>query len=588
MKLQLLPLCCLPVLACRSVQPPEPAPESVHAPTAHAAPSPAAPAPAPAPAHATAAGPIQAERLLAHIRELASDLYEGRGPGTAGEERTVAYLEQQFRSLGLEPGNPDGSFVQEVPMVGIRSTPTARFTIGTQVLDLAAPGECVLLSRWFEPEIDVPSTEVLFAGYGIEAPEYAWNDFKDVDVRGKVLIVLVNDPPVADPREPGQLDENVFGGKAMTYYGRWTYKYEEARRKGALAVLIVHQDVPAGYPFAVVQNSWSRENFDLENPQQQSLRAPIEGWLRGDKAKELLAAGGLEFDELVKAAATREFRPVVLKDVHAQFHVHNELRHVRSRNVVARLPGRDAARRGECIVYSAHWDHLGVDPTIPGDGIFNGAVDNASGVAGLLEIARAFRSSGQAPPRTILFLALTGEEKGLLGSRWYAEHPLVPLERTLCDINMDSLNLFGRTRDLVSIGQGQSTLDAPLEELAHRQGRVVRGDSEPEKGYYYRSDHFEFAKAGVPAIYADSGEELIGRKPGEGQRLREEYTRERYHKPSDEVREDWDPSGAVEDLELLWQLGREVASAREWPEWKPGSEFRARRLEQLRTHAEPK
>ena len=577
MLLRLLPLFGLCLAACRTVDPtraPEPAPAPARA---------AAPGPAAAPEPSSAAR-IDGQRLLAHVRELASDRYEGRAPGSRGEELSVAYLEREFRALGLAPGNPDGSYVQDVPMVGIRSTPTLRFDIGARAFELAAPAECVALSRWFEPEVDVPASEVLFAGYGITAPEYGWDDFKDVDVRGKVLIVLVNDPPVPDAKDPAQLDEKVFGGKAMTYYGRWTYKYEEARRKGALAVLIVHEEGPAGYPWAVVENSWGRENFDLENPEQSVLRAPVEGWLREDKARELCAAAGLDLEQLKQAALAREFRPVALQDTRARIHVHNELRHVRSRNVVALLPGRDAGRRAECVAYSAHWDHLGVDPALAGDTIFNGAVDNATGVAGLLEIARVLRSAGGAP-RSILFLALTGEEKGLLGSRWYASHPLQPLERTLCVINMDSLNVLGRTRDLVSIGQGQTTLDAALEELAHRQGRVVRGDSEPEKGYFYRSDHFEFAKVGVPAVYADSGDELIGRKAGEGHRLREEYTRLHYHKPSDEVREDWDLSGAVEDLELLCELGRDVARAREWPAWKPGSEFRARRIEQLRTHA---
>jgi Zn-dependent M28 family amino/carboxypeptidase len=529
---------------------------------------------------------ISAIGLRAHIAELSSDRFEGRGPATKGEELTVAYLSAQFQALGLAPGNPDGTWVQEVPMVGIRSTATLAFVRGEQRTQLACPSECVAFSRRFAPQVEVKADEVLFVGYGVEAPEYQWDDYKGAETKGRVLIMLVNDPPVADPRDPARLDERTFGGKAMTYYGRWTYKYEIAARKQAAAVLLVHEDGPAGYPFSVVQTSWGRENFDLADPAGNQRRVPVEGWIRLDKAKELIAAAGLDFDQLKKQAATREFKPVALKDLKAELHVHNELREVRSRNVVARLVGGDPARRDEYVVYTAHWDHLGIDPALPGDKIYNGAVDNASGVAGLLEIAAAFRDPHLAPPpRSILFLSTTGEEKGLLGARWYAEHPLYPLEKTLCDINMDSLNSFGRTRDLISVGLGQTNIDARLEDIAHRHGRIVRGDAEPEKGYYYRSDHFEFARAGVPAVYADSGEELIGAPADEGRRLREVYTRERYHKPSDELRDEWDLAGAVEDVELLYELGREIASAAVWPAWKSGSEFRAKRLAQLRTQS---
>jgi Zn-dependent M28 family amino/carboxypeptidase len=531
---------------------------------------------------------ISVEGLRAHIAELASDRYEGRGPATQGEELTVRYLTGQFEDLGLEPGNPDGTWVQEVPMVGLISTPEVSFVHGEQRTQIACPAECVAFSRRFAPEVEVQADEVLFVGYGIEAPEYLWDDYKGVETRGRLLIMLVNDPPVADARDATRLDPRTFGGKAMTYYGRWTYKYEIAARKQAAAVLLVHEEGPAGYPFGVVQSSWGRENFDLADPADKTnlRRVPVEGWIRADKLKELFGAAGLDFDEQKKLAATREFQPVALKDLKAELKVHNALREVRSRNVVARLEGSDRARRAEHVIYSAHWDHLGRDASLPGDGIYNGAVDNASGVAALLEIAAAFRKPGEAPPpRSILFLATTGEEKGLLGARWYAEHPLYPLEQTLCDINMDSLNTLGRTRDLISVGLGQTTIDSLLEELLHRQGRVLRGDTEPEKGYYYRSDHFEFARAGVPAVYADSGEELIGAPPGEGRRLREAFTRERYHKPSDELLATWDLSGAVEDVELLHELGRGLAGAEEWPAWKPGSEFRARRLAQLRAHA---
>ena len=512
--------------------------------------------------------------LRAHIGELASDRFGGRGPGTEGERLTVEYLSSQFAALGLAPGNPDGTWVQKVPVVSIRSSPAVEFAVDGKPFALQAPAECVAFSRRFAPEVAIDADEVLFVGYGVEAPEFGWDDYKGADTKGRVLLMLVNDPPVADAKNPEQLDENVFGGKAMTYYGRWTYKYEVAARKQAAAVLLVHEDASAGYPFGVVQSSWSRENFDLRDPKDPSNlgRVPVEGWLRGDKARELLAAAGLDLEQLKKLAATREFKPVALKGTKASLHVKNELRELETSNVVARLEGADAALRDELVVYTAHWDHLGTDAALPGpDQIFNGAVDNASGVAGLLEIAAAFRDPAQAPPaRSILFLATTCEEKGLLGARWYAQHPLHPLEKTVCDINMDSLNSFGRTRDLVSVGLGNTTIDATLERLVHERGRVLRGDREPEKGYYFRSDHFEFARVGVPAVYAGSGEELIGAKSGEGRRLHELYTRERYHKPGDELRDGWDLSGAVEDVELLYELGREIASSPVRPAWKPG------------------
>src|SRR5258707_1763561 len=320
---------------------------------------------------------IRAERLRAHIAELASDRFEGRGPATQGEELTVAYLTAQFRALGLAPGNPDGTFVQEVPMVGLRSTQSVVFVHGEQRLALDCPADCVAGSRRFAPEVEVKADEVLFVGYGVEAPEYLWDDYKGVETRGRVLIMLVNDPPVADAHDPSRLDPDVFGGKAMTYYGRWTYKYEVAAKKQAAAVLLVHEDGPAGYEFGVVQASFGRENFDLADKSDPGnlRRVPVEGWLRLDKAKELFAAAGLDFEALKKLAATREFKPVAFKDLKAELHVHNEQREVRSRNVVALLPGRDPALRDEYVVYTAHWDHLGRDDSLPGDGIYNGAVD---------------------------------------------------------------------------------------------------------------------------------------------------------------------------------------------------------------------
>ncbi len=512
-------------------------------------------------------------RMVAHIRALASDEFEGRAPGSRGEKLTVAYLERELRALGLEPGNPDGTFQQAVPMIGFTTRATATFVTGAQRYEPKNPDEVVLVSRRQAPTARVDDSAVVFCGYGVVAPEYGWDDFAGVDVRGKTVIVLVNDPPVADPRDAAKLDASVFGGRAMTYYGRWTYKYEVATEKGAAAVLIVHEDGPAGYPWEVVSGSWSRENFDLVAADANARRPAIEGWITRAKAVELLASCGQDLDTLKARAAQRGFRAVEL-DARASFTARNELRRVDSRNVIARLPGSDPARAGEHVLYTAHWDHLGRDSAREGDQIYNGAVDNASGCAGMLEIAREL-SSGTRMPRSALFLFVTAEEKGLLGSRWYAEHPLWPLESTLCAINMDSLNVWGPTSDIVSIGHGSSTLDDVLVDVARERGRTVSPDAEPEKGLFYRSDHFELMKRGVPALYADGGVELIGREPGEGLRRARTYTQRDYHKPSDELKDGWDLSGAVLDMQLLAEVGRRVATDAGRPEWKPSSEFRA-------------
>jgi Zn-dependent M28 family amino/carboxypeptidase len=434
------------------------------------------------------------------------------------------------------------------------------------------------------PEVKVADSEAVFVGYGVVAPEYGWDDYKGLDVRGKTLLMLVNDPPVADPKNPAQLDPSVFKGRAMTYYGRWTYKYEIASEKGASAAILIHETGPAGYPFEVVRGSWSRENFDIARSQpagEPPDRVAVEGWLTDGKARDLFRAGGGDFDALKKAAAKRDFRPVPLGCT-ARFEIANAMRDVKSKNVVARLEGSDPALKDELIVYTAHWDHLGRDPERKGDQIFNGAADNASGVAAVLEIARAFTRITPAPRRSILFLAVTAEEQGLLGAKHYAAHPLYRLERTLADINLDVINLWGPTTDIISIGMGQTDLDDRLVEIAGRVGRTVAPDADPEKGYYYRSDHFEFARRGVPALDPKGGRQYSGKSADFGKRKHDEYTERDYHKPSDEVKPDWDLSGAVADLKLLVELGYRVAQEPRYPEWKPGSEFRARREAMLR------
>ncbi len=525
-------------------------------------------------------GAWDAERLMGHIRQLSSDEFEGRGPATRGEELTVAYLERQFRELGLEPGNPDGTYFQNVPLVGFLGSPQAQFQVGNLPLPLEFPRDYVALSRKMVPETQVLDSELVFVGYGVVAPEYNWDDFKDVDVRGKTVVMLINDPAVMDASDPTRFDDSAFRGRAMTYYGRWTYKYEIASQKGAKAVLIIHDEQPAGYPYEVVEGSWSRENFDIVDAQAIASRVEVEGWLRNDIADKLFKACGQDLSQLQQAAKQRDFRPVPLK---ARFDckIANRLRQVQSKNMVAKITGQ-GPRSDEFVVYTAHWDHLGRDEKVTqGDGIYNGALDNASGVGGLLEIARAFASKAHRPPRSVLFLATTAEEKGLLGSKYYATHPLVPLERTLADINMDGLNAWGPTKDLIVIGMGQTTLEDSLADIARQMGRELRPDSEPEKGFFYRSDHFEFAKRGVPAIHFDSGDDYLGQSPEYGRERKQAYTTNDYHKPSDEVRDDWDLSGAIQDLRMLFRLGLHVASDAGWPQWKPGSEFESVRLQML-------
>jgi Zn-dependent M28 family amino/carboxypeptidase len=418
-------------------------------------------------------------------------------------------------------------------------------------------------------------------GYGIVAPEYKWDDYKGVDVKGKVLVMLINDPPVPDPKDPSQLDEKTFKGKAMTYYGRWTYKFEIAAEKGAAACLIVHQTGPAGYPWGVVKTSNTGEQFSLVAGDRGMSRSAIEGWMTQEKARELFAMTGRDFDTLEKAAVRRDFRPVDL-GVKASLALKNRIRSIESKNVVARLEGSDPKLRDEYVIYTAHWDHLGIGPEVNGDKIYHGAVDNASGVAALLELGRAYTRLAPPPRRSILFLSVTAEEKGLLGSQYYAEHPLYPLAKTLAEINMDGQNLLGPTKDIELIGLGQSTLDDVAKAVAEEQGRVVNPDAEPEKGFYYRSDHFNFAKQGVPALDPDSGVDYIGKPPGWGLEMREKFTAEDYHKPSDKVKTYWDLRGAVEDLELLGEVGYRVANAKTFPTWKTGSEFRAKREEMLK------
>ncbi|MCP5114927.1 MAG: M28 family peptidase [bacterium] len=527
----------------------------------------------------SAAATITAEGLMEHIEVLAGDEFEGRLPGTAGEDLTVDYLTKQFQDLGLEPGNPDGTYIQSVPLAGYKATPQASITVRGRRIAMKPLDDYVAISRRLAPKVEVDGSDMVFVGYGVVAPEYGWDDYKDADVTGKTIVMLINDPAVPDPSDPSKLDDNLFKGRAMTYYGRWTYKYEIATQKGVAAAIIVHETGPAGYPWEVVKAGWGGENFDIQAADNNMSLIPVESWITTGKARQLFKAAGKDFDELKKAATTKEFRPIGLSAT-ASFTVENSIRQVESRNVIGKIPGAELP--DEYVIFSAHWDHMGKDKNLVGDQIYNGALDNASGTSVLLDIARAFTELGAKPRRTILFAAVTAEEQGLLGAKHYGQNPLYPIEKTLANINIDGINQWGKTSDIVIIGLGNSTLDDIATEIAREQGRTVKPDAEPEKGFYYRADHFEFAKQGVPAFYTDSGTDYTDKPAGYAEQKRAEYTANDYHKVSDEIKPDWDLAGAVDDTRLLFHLGFRVAQGDAWPEWKPGAEFKARREVMLR------
>lgn len=518
---------------------------------------------------APALASIQAQDLAADTQVLSSDEFEGRAPASKGEEKTIAYLEQEFRKLGLKPGN-GSSFFQEVPMVVITANPSARLEVkaGRKSLSFAYGDEFVAGTQRVTETVELTDSEMVFAGYGIVAPEYNWNDYEGLDVRGKTVVVLINDPGFATE------DPALFSGRAMTYYGRWTYKYEEASRQGAAGLLIVHETEPAAYPWGVVQNGWTGPQFNLIAEDHNMSRCAIEGWIQLEVARQIFKAAGLDFDELKVKAARPGFKPISL-NLKASITLRNTIKNVTSRNVIAMLPG--SKRPDEVIIYMAHWDHFGVNPALEGDQIFNGALDNATGTAALIELAEAFTRLKRPPHRSIVFLSVTGEEQGLLGSEYYATHPIFPTAKTVAAINMDALNIYGPMKDITVIGYGLSELDKYIEAAASEQGRTVNGDPTPEKGSYFRSDHFPFAKQGIPAIYPSGGVDHVEHGREWTLALKEKYTAENYHKPSDEFDPDWDLSGAVEDLRLLFKGGYRLAMETTFPNWNEGTEYRARR-----------
>ncbi|HYC67513.1 M28 family metallopeptidase [Brevundimonas sp.] len=529
------------------------------APTISASPFPWAGTMSPAPE-------IDAAQLSEHVRILSDDSYQGRGIGTPAEDMVVRYLSEQYAAAGFEPGGPNGGWTQDVTLNRFTaSNIRAGFKIGGETIPLAQGQQIVVSTRLPGSHVMLADAPLVFVGYGIKAPERNWDDFKDVDVRGKVIVVLVND---ADFEQP---ELNTFNGRAMTYYGRWTYKYEEAARQGAAGVIIVHETAPASYGWATVTNSWSGPQFDIVRQNAAAERVSMESWIQRDVAVDLFRRAGLDFEVLKTQARSRDFRPVTLDGATFSGMFDVATSQITTKNVIARLPG--TTHPDESILYTAHWDHIGVgEPDASGDAIFNGAVDNATGTAGLLELARVW-GAGPRPERSIVMVSFTAEESGLLGSEFYAANPVYPLEKTVAGFNMDAMNVYGRVAHLGVIGYGQSELDERLTAAAGRQGRTVTPDENPAAGSYFRSDHFPLAKRGVPMAYAEGGGDFRDEPVAAREAARDEYGARRYHQADDEWSPDWDLRGQIEDLEVALWIGRDLANSRDWPGWKPGSEF---------------
>ena len=510
---------------------------------------------------------ISLETLQRVTQELSSDAFEGRAPGTAGETRTLEALAREFARAGLQPGN-EGSWYQDVPLVEItmQGAPRLRVTGGRESLDFAYRTDFVGASYRAQPRIDVRDSELVFVGYGINAPERGWNDYEGVDVRGRTVVILVNDP---DWNAAGL--EGTFNGRAMTYYGRWTYKYEEAARQGAAAVLIVHDSAPASYGWNVVENSWTGPQPYMQTPDNGAGQTAMNGWLTNDAARRLLAAAGQDLDALTRAAARPGFRAVPL-GMRASVGFDQSIRRFASRNVIGILPG--TSRPDEYVLYTAHWDHLGICREEGEDRICNGAVDNASGTAALVALAEAQARAGRTE-RSQVFLAVTAEESGLLGSAYYAANPIYPLAQTVGGLNIDSLTMHGDARDFYAVGAGKSELDAYLQRAVAAEGLTLTPEPAPQAGYYYRSDHFSLAKQGVPMIYAKLGPDLVtgGRQAGDAWAA--DYRANRYHGPADEYDPNWDWAGALRELRIFYAIGRELSNSTAWPNWNEGDEFRA-------------
>jgi Zn-dependent M28 family amino/carboxypeptidase len=506
-----------------------------------------------------------------HLQVLASDEFMGRKPFTEGETKSINYLKTQFSAMGLKPGNGD-SYFQDVPMVEIKSQPNAQMVFSGPSGTLTANylTAFVAATRRVQPEVSIQNSPLVFAGYGIVAPEYKWNDYAGLDVKGKTVVVMINDP--------GFADSTLFKGKNMTYYGRWTYKFEEAARQGATGILIIHDTAPAAYPWSVVRSGWSKSKLQAEEKDNNMSRAVVEGWISMDIARQLFSLAG-QSEQLFNDARKPGFKAVDLK-LTTSLKIRNTIKKSVSHNVVAVIPG--TKRPEENIIYSAHWDHLGIGEPVKGDSIYNGAVDNATGVAALLELAAAFQKLPVKPERSIVFVSFTAEEQGLLGSEYYAKHPVYPVNKTVADINMDMMGLAGKTKDVIIFGYGQSDLEDYAAVSAKKQGRVIVKDPVPSTGLYYRSDHFNFAKVGIPSLFTGSGVDNVAHGREWGLKQAEEFTKSRYHSPQDEFSAIADRGGMVEDVRMLFDLGYRLSNESSFPQWKTGSEFKAARERSLK------
>ncbi|WP_088329131.1 M28 family metallopeptidase [Lacimicrobium sp. SS2-24] len=503
---------------------------------------------------------IKAKDLAQHTKVLSSDEFEGRLPTTVGEEKTLDYLVSEFKRLGLQPGNGD-SFFQPVKLLEITADPDMTMQLGSQTLNYKT--DMVAGTRQEQEKVSLNDSELVFVGYGVNAPEYGWNDYAGLDVKGKTVVILVNDPGFENP------DSGKFQGTTMTYYGRWTYKYEEASRQGAEGAIIVHETAPASYGWSVVANSWSGPQYGLVTDNGNADRVAVEGWITLDAAQKLFAEAGKDFAQM-KAKALQGPTAEAL-GLNVSVEVNSTLKRSESQNVIATLPGREHA--DEHIIYTAHWDHLGKDESLEGDQIYNGAHDNATGTAALLTMAKAFSNLNQRPKRSVTFLAVTAEEQGLLGSAYYAEHPVIALDKTVANLNMDAMNILGRTKDVAVVGQGKSELEDYLQKAVKRQGRYLTGEDRPEAGYYYRSDHFSLAKKGVPALYAKGGTEAWDEDTARYRKRTQVITRGCYHQVCDQFRENWDFRGVQQDTRMFFEVGFDIANSDDWPAWNPTSEF---------------
>jgi len=500
----------------------------------------------------------------ADIREplkiLSSDEFEGRLPTTIGETKTLDYLTREFEKAGLSPGNAD-SYLQEVALMEITANPEMTMTIGDN--SFAYTEDMVASSKREQETVSLENSELVFVGYGVNAPEYDWNDYEGLDVTGKTVVILVNDPGFENP------ESGKFQGTTMTYYGRWSYKYEEASRQGAAGALIVHETAPASYGWSVVANSWSGPQYGLVSKDQGASRVAIEGWLTLSAAEKVFADAGFNFQDEKNQAKLGPYHKAM--DINASVTVQNTFKKSKSHNVIATLPGSELPN--EHVIYTAHWDHLGKDESKEGDNIYNGAHDNATGSAAILAMAKAYANLDIAPKRSVSFLVVTAEEQGLLGSKYYADNAVIPLEDTVANINMDAMNVLGKTKNVAVVGMGKSDLEDYLKTAADKQGRTLTQEDRPEAGYYYRSDHFSFAKKGVPALYAEGGDEPADEATAKYRKRMNVIVTGCYHQVCDQYRDDWDLSGIVEDTQLLFDVGFQVANADQWPSWKETSEF---------------